>query len=895
MKKQNPSRLSPPRWADRLLAAVLPHDLFEELQGDMHEQFEWQVEELGLAKARRLYTLEALKFCRPYFLKRRLSAQADTMNKWYFLINPYMISNYLKIAWRNLLKNKTFGSINLFGLVVGLTTCLLIFLYVNDELSYDRYHEKADRIYRIDNELKFSGNHANLAVSSPIMGSVFKNSFPEIENYTRLRWLGSLLFKKEGQNLTVDRVAYADSTLLQIFSFKVLSGNPATALNEPNAIVLTEKTAIQLYNSTDIVGRSFVSDRKTFKVTAVIADIPKQTHFNFQAFVPMSNDESSKQNTWLNQNFNTYLLLRKDANLAVLQSKMYKMNHERLGLELKAVINQTLGDFLKGGGLANISLMPLTDIHLKSHKIAELDGNGNPDNVYIFSVIGFLILLLASFNYTNLSTAVATNRAKEVGMRKVMGSTKLSIVSQFLAESFALSFLALFISFVLLFVLLPVFNELASKSLSFSDILRPQLMLSSLVLMALLSLFSGAYPAFFISSFVPGQVLKGKLTKGFKSGWFRNSLVVFQFSITIILLVGTIVIYRQLDFIKNKDLGFSRNQVLILQNIGSLGSQTESFKKELLSISGIQNASVSDFLPVNNYRSNDTFFNTPTADVNGSVSMQNWYVDEDYINTLGIKMLKGRNFSKDFGTDSAAIILNETAARKFGGDAILGKQIYTIVSLKPTKIGALTVIGICKNFNFSNLREEITPLSLVYGKSAGSISLKVASQDFKGLISQIESRWKARVPELALSYSFMDEDFNRQYETDQKTGKIATSFAALAILIASLGLLGLVLYAVELRTKEIGIRKVLGASIQSVYALLTREFIVLVAVAMVLAFPIAYYLMRKWLQDFAFHIDIEWWVFAVAGAFTVSVALLTVSYQAIRAATMNPVKSLKSE
>jgi putative ABC transport system permease protein len=895
MKKQNSSKPSPPRLADKLLASVLPHELFEELQGDMHEQFEVQAEEYGLFKARWLYIREALRFCRPYFLKRRFSAEPEHINDYYFLINPYMISNYLKIAWRNLLKNKTFGSINLFGLVTGLTTCLLIFLYVNDELSYDRYLEKADRIYRIDNELKFSGNHADLAVSSPIMGAVFKNSFPEIENYTRLRWLGSLLFKKEGLNQTVYRVAYADSTLLQLFSFKVLSGNATTALNEPNAIVLTEKTAMQLYNSIDIVGQSFVSDRKTFKVTAVIADIPRQTHFNFDAFVPMSNDESSKQSTWLSQNFNTYVLVRKDANLAVLQSKMYKMNHERLGLELKAVINQTLGDFLKGGGLANISLMPLTDIHLKSHKIAELDGNGNPDNVYIFSVIGFLILLLASFNYTNLSTAVATNRAKEVGMRKVMGSSKFSIVSQFLAESFALSFIALLISFALLFLLLPVFNELASKSLSFQDILKPRLILSSVVLMLVLSMLSGAYPAFFISSFMPGQVLKGKLSKGFKSGWFRNSLVVFQFSITIILLVGTIIIYRQLDFIKHKDLGYSRSQVLILQNIGSLGSQTESFKKELLGISGVESASVSDYLPVNNYRSNNTFFNTPTADVNGSVSMQNWYVDENYINTLGIKILKGRNFSKDFGTDSTAIILNETAARKFGGDAILGKQIYTIQSVNPTRIGALTVIGICKNFNFSSLREEITPLLLQYGKSAGSISLKISSHDYPGLISQIESRWKARVPELAMNYSFMDEDFNHQYEADRKTGKIATSFAALAILIASLGLLGLVLYAVELRTKEIGIRKVLGASIKSVYALLTREFMVLVAVAMVVAFPIAYYLMHMWLQDFAYRIDIEWWVFAVAGIFTISVALLTVSYQAIKAATMNPVKSLKSE
>ncbi|RYU93210.1 ABC transporter permease [Emticicia agri] len=806
-----------------------------------------------------------------------------------------MIRNYLKIAWRNLLKNKTFGAINLFGLVTGLTTCLLIFLYVNDELSYDRYHEKADRIYRIDNELKFAGNYFDLAVGPPQMGQVFKASFPEIENYTRLRWKGTVLLKKDGQVRPVDRVAYADSTLFNIFDFKFLSGNPATALNEPNALVLNETQALKFFNSTNIVGQSFVTDRKTYKITGVIEDMPKQSHFDFDVFVPMADDEDSKATTWLSQNYNTYIAVRKDANLAVLQSKMFKLNHEKLALELKAVINQTLEDMLKSGGAANISLMPLTDIHLKSNKIGELNGNGNPDNVYIFSVIGFLILLLASFNYTNLSTAVATNRAKEVGMRKVMGSTKLSIVAQFLSESLALSFIALFVSYALLFVLLPSFNELANKSLSFQQILQPRLILSSLLLMLVLSLFSGAYPAFFISSFVPSQVLKGKISKGFKSGWFRNSLVVFQFSITIILLVGTIIIYRQLAFIKQKDLGYNREQLLTLHNIGSLGDKAVSFKDELLNISGVEAASMSGFLPVNFNRSSNTFLNNPTGSLEGSVSMQNWTIDEDYIPTLGIKLLKGRNFSKAFSTDTTAVILNEVAAKKFGGDAILGQKIYTLNGIENKEMISYTVIGIVKNFNFSSLREEVTPLSFLYGKDRGSITLKVSSQNLPGLISQIESKWKARIPEQALNYSFMDEDFNRQYESDRKTGKIATSFSALAILIASLGLLGLVLYAVELRTKEIGIRKVLGASIQNVYALLTREFLVLVIVAMVVAFPAAYYLMQRWLKDFAYRIDIEWWVFVAAGVFTISIALLTVSFQAIKAATMNPVKSLKSE
>lgn len=891
--KNHPNIPSPPRWADKLLMAFLPEDLAEELQGDMHEQFEMQVEELGLTKARWLYVWEVLRFCRPYFLKRRLSAQADSMNDYYFLINPYMIRNYLKIAWRNLLKNKTFGAINLFGLVTGLTTCLLIFLYVSDELSFDRYHKNASQIYRIDNEIKFNGTHNNMAVCPPQMGVVFKTSFPEIENYVRLRWRSSLLLKKDGQTELIERVAFADSTLFNMFSLKALSGNLASALSEPNGIVLTEKTALQFFNNTNIVGQSFVTDHKTYKITAVIENIPKQSHFNFDVFVPMSDDPDSKATTWLSENYNTYILLRKDANLARLQAKMAKLNHEKLNLELKSVINKSLDEFLQSGGLANISLMPILDIHLKSHKIGELDGNGNPDNVYIFSVIGFLILLLASFNYTNLSTAVATNRAKEVGMRKVMGSSKLSIIVQFLSESLVLSFVALFISYVLLALLLPTFNHLANKSLVFQDILQPQLIVSSLVLMLILSLFSGAYPAFFISSFVPSQVLKGKTTKGFKSGWFRNSLVVFQFSITIILLIGTIVIYRQLNFINSKDIGYNRDQVLVLRNMEVLNTQAESFKKELNNISGVESVSKSGYLPSNYYRNSNTFFQNTAAD--GSVSMQSWTVDEAYIPTLGMQLIKGRNFSKEFGTDSSKVILNEVAAKKFGGNDILGKKIYTLQDINTKVMIAYTVVGIIKDFNFSNLRHEVTPLALFFGENLGSISVKVSSQNLPGLISQIEAKWKARVPGQALNYSFMDEDFNRQYEADQKTGKIATSFAVLAILIASLGLLGLVLYAVELRTKEIGIRKVLGASISSVYALLTREFIVLVVVAMVLAFPIAYYLMQRWLQDFVYRINIEWWVFAVAGTFTIAVALLTVSYQAIKAALMNPVKSLKSE
>ncbi|HEY1055519.1 MAG TPA: permease prefix domain 2-containing transporter, partial [Emticicia sp.] len=375
MKKQIPSIPQPPRWAEKLLSAVLPYDLFEELQGDMHEQFDIQVEEIGETKAKWLYVWEALKFCRPYFLKRRFSANPDSINAWYFLINPYMISNYLKIAWRNLLKNKTFGFINLFGLVTGLTTCLLIFLYVNDEMSYDRYNKKADRIYRIDNEIKFSGNYFDLAVCPPLMGQVFQAAFPEIENYTRVRWKGTVLLKKDGQSRPVDRVAYADSTLFNIFDFKFLAGNPATALNEPNAIVLNETQAMKFFNTTNIVGQSFVTDQKTYKITGVFEDMPKQSHFNFDVFVPMADDESSKLTSWLSENFNTYVLLRKDANLAVLQSKMFKLNHEKLSLELKAAVNQTLEEVLKSGGAANISLMPLTDIHLKSNKIGELNGN----------------------------------------------------------------------------------------------------------------------------------------------------------------------------------------------------------------------------------------------------------------------------------------------------------------------------------------------------------------------------------------------------------------------------------------------------------------------------------------------------------------------------------------
>jgi putative ABC transport system permease protein len=807
-----------------------------------------------------------------------------------------MIKNYFKTALRNLFKNKFYTFINIIGLAAGLATCLLIFLYVLDELSYDKYNKKAERIFRVNNEIKFGGNYADLAVAPALMGPTMVKEFPAVQQYTRLRWYGGFLVRKGNQNLREGRVGYGDSTLFDVFTLPMLDGDPKTALKEPHSLVITETIAKKYFDRINVVGETMlINDTGNYKITGVIKDIPPQSHFYFDFFVPFIENDDSRSPNWLSENYNTYVVLRQASDAKKLEPELNKMMDRYAGPEIKDVINLSLDDFKKSGGYIRASFTPLIAVHLHSNKIGELWGNGNMQFVYIFSAVAVFILLIACVNFMNLSTARSSNRAKEVGVRKVLGSLRKNLIQQFLTESILISFIALLLSILIAWLLLPYFNQLAGKSIHVNALFQPSMLASLVALMLAVGLLAGSYPAFFLSAFQPIVVLKGKLAAGFKRSWLRNALVVFQFFISILLIIGTIVIYTQLNYIRSKDIGFNRKQVLVINSTDALRDHAATFKNELLQISGVENASLSGYLPVNYNRSNDALFTTPALDQKTAMSSQVWGIDESYVPTLGMKIFQGRNFSLQFPTDSTAMIINEAAAKFLNTKEVLDKKLYRIQDIQTKKVDEFHVIGVVKDFNFSSLRQVVTPLAFVLRKETGNISVRISTAKIPSIIAQIETKWKALSPSLPLDYSFMDDQFNNLYTTEQQTGRIFITFAVLAILIACLGLFGLVTYAAEQRTKEIGIRKVLGADVSNIVSMISKDFLKLVLVASVIAFPIAWWAMHKWLQDFAYRVSISWWVFAFAAAMAIIIALLTISFQAIKAAVANPVKSLRTE
>ncbi|MEO6187327.1 MAG: ABC transporter permease [Ginsengibacter sp.] len=807
-----------------------------------------------------------------------------------------MFKNYFKTAFRNLIKSKFYTSINIAGLAVGIATCLLILLYVMDELGYDRYNVKAERIYRANNEIKFNGNYLNLAQAPALMGLAMVNEMPQVENYTRISWYGSFLVKKGNEDIPEERVAYADSSLFDVFTLPVIAGDAKTALKEYHSLVITESIAKKYFNSTNVIGKEMlINDTGNYKITAVIKDIPKQSHFHFDFFVPMIENFGSNQDNWLSENYTTYILLKKHADIRQVEAQLNPFMNRHIGPQLKSMVNLSIDDFEKGGGYIRATLTPLTAIHLHSNRTAELEANGNADYVYIFSGIALMILLIACVNFMNLSTARSSNRAKEVGVRKVLGSLKRNLIQQFLIESLLISFIALAFALLIAWLLLPYFNQLAGKDIFVSALFQPKMWLSLVALMIVVGLLAGSYPAFFLSSFQPIDVLKGKLANGFKRSWLRNSLVVFQFAISIILIFGTVVIYNQLNYVHNKDIGFNRNQVITINHTDALKDQATTFRNELLQISGVQDATMTGYLPVNYYRNSNTYFTSPALDPTTGINMQSWTVDENYIPTLDLKILQGRNFSPQFSTDSTGIIINEAAAKFLATKDLLNKKIYTPKEMNSKVQLDYHIIGIIKNFNFSSLRDVVTPLALFLGKSSGNISVRIDSKDIPNIIAQVKNKWQAMAPSKPFDYTFMDEDFNKLYTTEQRMGQIFITFALLAILIACLGLFGLVTYAAEQRTKEIGIRKVLGANVAGIVQMIARDFLKLVVIASLIAFPVAWWAMNKWLQGFAYRINIQWWIFVLAGVIAMLIALITVSLQSIKAAMANPVRSLRTE
>lgn len=810
-----------------------------------------------------------------------------------------MIRNYLKVAVRNLWRNKSFSIINITGLATGICCFILITLYVIDELSYDRYNRNASRIYRVNADIKFGGAETKYPFSSDMLGQTFKKDFPEVENYTRIyNSSGSKLIKKGSQFITEKKVAHADSTFFNLFDLPAVTGNTHTALNEPNTVVITEATAQKYFGSNDVIGKIIETNdnnRTLYKVTAVIKNIPGNTHFNFDFIFSIKN-VNYQWGQYLSHNFHTYLLLRDgtDPNSFSKKSFPYYMDKYVLPEAKQYLQISSLSEFEQSGNKLVYSIIPVADIHLYSNRPYELTPGGNIQYVYIFSAVALFILLIACINFMNLTTARSASRAKEVGIRKVLGTERKDLVTQFLSESTVMAAISCILAIGLAYLIMPLFNEVAGKTMNVSSLFHPAFLPILLLLPLAVGLMAGSYPAFFLSAFRPIEVLKGKLKLGTKSGGLRSTLVVFQFATSIILIIGTIVIYNQLHYIQTKTLGYNKDQVLTIENTYTLQHNCDAFKQFLQQQPGVLNASYSGFLPTPSARNDNLFSKDKIFDVKNGFDMQQWTVDYDYINTMGMTLAKGRNFSKEFGTDSSAVILNEQAIKTLGFSDPVGKKIYRPANADGS-INAFTIIGVVKDFHYESLKKDIDMLGLFLGNNTGMLSLKINTASAPGIIKAAEGKWKALTPEIPFSYKFMDADFRNVYSAEQKVGKIAISFSILAILIACLGLFGLAAYIAEQRTKEIGIRKVLGANITNLVSMLSKDFIKLVAIAALIAFPVAWWAMHSWLQDFAYRVHISWWIFVAAGFTALMIALLTVSFQAIKAALTNPVKSLRTE
>jgi len=812
-----------------------------------------------------------------------------------------MLRNFIKTAWRNLIKNRVFSIINIAGLAIGLSCFLLISMFVVDELSYDRYNEKADRIYRVNSDIKFGGTDLPLAVCSDPMGATLKKDYPQVEQYVRFyNSRGSKLIKKGNEWINEDNVVHVDSTLFDVFTLPAIAGNTRTALNEPNTVVITKSAALKYFGTTDAVGKTLETNdnQKTiYKINAVIKDVPRNSHFHYDFFFSMDNVEYGYGN-YLSHNFQTYVLLKKGVDYKAFDRNFDQVIDKYVMPQAKQFMQITsIDDFKKAGNKLEYHLMPLLDIHLHSARFPELGVNGNAQYVYIFSAVAIFILLIACINFMNLSTARSASRAKEVGIRKVLGTEKRFLISQFLTESTMLAMIGLGIAILICWAALPYFNNVAAKDIQMSDFVNSRILIALILIPLIVGALAGSYPAFYLSSFQPIMVLKGKINAGFKRSNIRSGLVVFQFFISIFLIIGTIIVYRQLDYIQTKNLGFNKDQVLIINGAGALRNNVDAFKNEVSKMTGVKAASFGGYLPVaNSSRNDNTFSSEAVMDSKNGFNMQTWNVDYDYIPTLGMEIIKGRNFSPQFGADSNAVIINETAEKVLGFADPIGKKIYTTEgNANNPKTIALTIVGVVKNFHFESLRQTIGPLSFRLGYNKWTVAFKVATTDVRSLVKNIEGKWKSMAPGFPFTYEFLDDAFDNMYREEQRVGKIAISFAVLAILIACLGLFGLATYMAEQRTKEIGVRKVLGASVQNITTMLSKEFVVLVIIAAVIAFPLAWWAMHKWLEDFAFRVNISWWIFVLAASIAFAIALITVSVQAVRAAIANPVKSLRTE
>ncbi len=809
-----------------------------------------------------------------------------------------MLRNYLKIAIRNLGRHKFISFINLFGLTIGLTCCLLITIYILNELSYDRHNTNAKNIYRVTRDFNNSEGVVSLRLStvSPPFGYYLPTDFPEIKKMTRLLNNGTTPTKYQDKIFNEKNVYFADENLFDVFTVKVLKGNPRTALYNPFSVMLTEEAAKKYFGNDDPMDKTIrFSNQFDVKVTGIYKAFPSNAHMHPDMMLSFNTlkdsavyGERNLQTNWGNNSFFTYLLMPDNFSPEKMTARFPAFIDKRMAGE--EYVGQQASKFTKLG------LQKLTDIHLYSHTDYEAEPNSDITRVYIFSAIALFILLIACINYMNLSTARSALRAREIGIRKVVGANKKELMGQFLGESILLCWVAMVLAGLLTYFALPWLNKASGQDLSFDTLLQPGIIVALFLIPFVVGIISGIYPALFMSSFQPVKTLKGLFKMDGGSISFRKVLVVAQFSIGIILIITTIIVFEQLHFIQKKSLGFDKERVVTMAYTNEVGRQYESFRNELLQNSAFKSMTRSSRIPTGRLLDN-MGASTISGDSLRPVVTDIKFVssDHDFTSTFGIPMIAGRYFSRDYGTDTASFVINESTVKALGwknANEAIGKDF---------KYGNQKghIIGVINDFHFESMHQAIVPMiMLMFPPSQpyfNNLSIKISGNNIAPALSYMEKTWKKYFPETPVDYTFLDDNFDKLYQAEQRQATLFTTFACIAIFIACLGLFGLSAFAISQRIKEIGIRKVLGANVGTIVTLLSKDFLKLVGVAALLAFPVAWYFMKNWLQDFAYRINMPWWVFIIAGVVAALIALITISFQAIKAALMNPVKSLRTE
>ena len=811
-----------------------------------------------------------------------------------------MIKNYLIISLRNLSKQKFYSLINILGLSIGLACFLFITLFVSDELRYDKHFKNADNVYRMDFSGSINGSDVVTAIMSAPAAENVKLDYPEVEDAFRFRTTGTWYVKRSDQELTFkeENVIHADPNFFTFWDYPLTAGDPETCLTRPHTLVLDQTTATKIFGKEDPIGKIVILDNETdYEVTGVYPDFPENTHFSNNMMLTMEDRADSKSKMWMSFNFNTYLKLSEGTSPELLEAKFPELIESKVGPEIKQFMNMSFEEFQEKDNNIGFFLFPLKDIHLYSDKLGDIETNGDINYVYIFSAIGLFILLLAIINFMNLATARSLNRAKEVGLRKVMGAYRSQLIGQFISEALIITLISMLCAFSIAWLLLPSFNELTGKALNFNSLTSTSFLAISFGILIIVGILSGSYPAFYLSSFRPAETLKGKLNLGFNSGGIRSMLVVIQFTVSIIMIIGTAIVFDQLSFIQNKKLGFDKSQVLMVHDAWILDKQIDAFKTEALRNANIQSGTVSSFFPVGTTNNNNIYW--PGVDMNGAETyiVHNFWIDTEYISTLGMTIKEGRNFSKDFPTDSSGILVNEALIRDFGLKNPIGKIISTYGGDSPedSEINSYKILGIIEDFHFASMKNKINPVLFHLGRQSGFFAFKMKSEDTEQTIGFLKDKWDELAPGQPFSHSFLDTRFNNIYSSEKQVGQVFGIFAFLAIFIACLGLFGLASFTAEQKRKEIGIRKVLGASVSSIVNKLSLNFIKLVGISFVIAAPISYIAMNAWLQDFAFRTDLKIWIFIAAGISASTIAWLTMSFQSWKAASANPVKSLRNE